>query len=419
MTFVVTGVRARVRQALVALTGAAVAVALVAEGLDTAFAPTTAGVVVSGAVVVLALWVPVERLTRHVVLAVAASCALSVVSTRLAERPEHTPGMTELCALLLIVARVFRRCSIVRATVLAAGAAVAAVLLPLRISAPGYAALNLVEPAVLCGLVLAAVLGLCLRLRDSLRAREREAIRQAQRLEYARDLHDFVAHHVTAIVAQTKAVRFVSEAGRPPEPADLDRMLAGIEHAGAQALASMRAMVSVLRDGAPAPTGPAGRLSELLPGMAADFSAAGPRATVAVDPRLSRRRLPPEITEVVHRVVQESLTNVRKHSHAATGVTIEARIPSGVSDGFEVSVADDGRPGPGRAGRGEAGSAGFGLLGLAERVRAVGGRMTSGCRTDGPGWRVLARLPLDDGPRQDVRPRRPEAPEPAPELREP
>ncbi len=178
-------------------------------------------------------------------------------------RPEHTFGLAETCALLLIVARALRERPSVRAVFLTAGALCAVTVMFLRLPPSEYPVVATVAvPVLWCAVALAAALGLYLRLLDRFRAREHESGLQAQRLAHARELHDFVGHHVTAIIAQTKAVRFATAAGRPPSPEDLDTMLAAIEDAGAQAMGSMRSMVTVLRDpagttaDAPPPTSP-------------------------------------------------------------------------------------------------------------------------------------------------------------------
>ncbi|MET7764066.1 histidine kinase [Streptomyces sp. NPDC005393] len=152
-----------------------------------------------------------------------------------------------------------------------------------------------------------------------------------------------MAHHVTAIVAQTKAARFTAAAGHAQSPEGLDRMLDRIERAGSQALGSMRAMVSNLRaTAAPATTRPTGDLGG-LEDLTQEFSAVGPPATLTLDPRLADRPLPPEITTTVHHMVQESLTNVRKHATGAGRVEVRVGVRPGAPDRLEVAVTDDGR----------------------------------------------------------------------------
>lgn len=222
-------------------------------------------------------------------------------------------------------------------------------VLPLRIDVWDNNLLNLIAVIAVCAVPFMVVVGLCLRLYDTLREREREAIRQGQRLEHARELHDFVAHHVTAIVAQTKAARFTAAAGHTQSPEDLDRMLAQIERAGSQALGSMRAMVSSLRDhttasAATRPTGdPAGLRG--LRDLTEEFSEVGPPAELTLAPELADRPLPPGILTTVHRVVQESLTNVRKHATGVGRVEVRIGVRPDDPERLEVSVVDDGQGG--------------------------------------------------------------------------
>jgi signal transduction histidine kinase len=234
--------------------------------------------------------------------------------------------------------------------------------------------------------------GLYLRALDARRSRALAAARRDERLELARDLHDFVAHHVTGIVVQAQAARFAAQAGAGQKPEDLDTMFGGIEKAGTEALTSLRRMVGLLRDAqhvnAPdgealgdggsttRPVGDLAQLRELVAGFA------HPPATLTLAPGLGA--LPPEVAASAHRVVQEALTNIRKH--AADAETVRVTLGR-VGGGVEVAVRDDGR------GRGRMlPSGGFGLTGLSERVGALGGRLRAGPRPEG-GWEVVAVLP--------------------------
>ncbi|MFI9027789.1 sensor histidine kinase [Streptomyces sp. NPDC053560] len=384
--------RSVLQQALLLLAAAAVLALLVAEGANTGFVPTAVATVLTGALCVAALVVRPARFPLAAAVAVTASAVLTVVTTQLTHRPENTPGMVELCALLLLIARAVRLLPLLRAVVLVPAAACAAGLLLLRMpDTEWHTAGTFVAPFVLLGAALAVVLGLYLRVLDTLRERERLADRQDQRLEYARELHDFVAHHITAIVAQTKAVRFATASGHAPAPAELDTMLGRIEEAGSEAMESMRGIVSVLRTSADAAdTRPGGTLARIRP-LVADFARTGPPAELTLDPRLADRTLPPAVTTAVHGLVRESLTNIRKHGVDVGRVTVDVRLSTDDAGRLEVTVADDGRAA--RPGHRTRGDGGYGLLGLAERIEGAGGHFTAGPGAGG-GWRVVADLPL-------------------------
>ncbi|WP_413811882.1 sensor histidine kinase [Streptomyces sp. OE57] len=396
--------RFRFRHLRQGLVGVALVVLVVLEGLNAPHPPMAAATMVSGVLCLAALAVPERLFARYAIGAAALSCVLTVTEARLSERPPNTPGMVELGALLLLSTRAVRRCPPLRAAGLVATPSLAAVVLPLRIEQWDDHLKELITVIAVCAVPFMVVVGLCLRLYDTLRERERETIRQAQRLEHARELHDFVAHHVTAIVAQAKAARFTAAAGHTQSPEDLDRMLAQIERAGSQALGSMRAMVTSLRDHATAsattrptggPAGPRG-LGGLrdLRALTEEFSEVGPAAEVILAPELADRPLPPGIATTVHRVVQESLTNVRKHATGVGRVEVRIGVRPGDPERLEVSVVDDGQGGASPAAGRPVEESGYGLVGLAERVEEVNGHITSGPR-DGGGWHVRAVLPLD------------------------
>ncbi|MFI0357962.1 sensor histidine kinase [Actinomadura sp. 9N407] len=299
--------------------------------------------------------------------------------------------LIEISALLVLIARVVWITPRARLVPLATLCAGAIVVLPLRSSQMAM----LLSAAPLAVLVAIAVgTGLYLRAIDARRARALSSARRDERLDLARELHDFVAHHVTGIVVQAQAARFIAGTGAAQDPERLDRMLGDIEAAGTEALTSMRRMVGLLRtaqdgqdgQGALAEDGEAGRrpvgdMSQVRE-LVGRFT--HPPATLTLDPGLGT--LPPEVATSVHRVVQEALTNARKHAADATAVHVAVtRLGQG---SLEVSVRDDGR------GRGHhrLPSGGFGLAGLTERVEAIGGRLTAGPRPEG-GWEVVAVVP--------------------------
>lgn len=244
--------------------------------------------------------------------------------------------------------------------------------------------------------VAALAIGLTVRLVAADRQRRETAVRLEQRAEFARDLHDFVAHHVTGIVIQAQGARSI--AGRRPDlvPPALER----IEHAGAEALKSMRAMVGMLRDTAPADGGGDGTRETVtapLVGMAEvrslveEFApVGGARADLRTEGDFED--LPVEVVTTVHRVVMEALTNIRKHARDVTEVGVHL-VRSGPR--VTVTVSDDGRTRAGHQAL-QALGGGFGLTGLEERVGMIGGRVESGPAAAG-GWRVEATLPVSAG----------------------
>ncbi|SNX88433.1 signal transduction histidine kinase [Streptomyces sp. TLI_55] len=388
---------------------AAVCVAVVmlaavgAEGADTGSVPAAVAWILSGALLLAALAVRRDRFVEVAAAGIAASCLVTGFGIWVGARAEATFGLVESAALLLVVVRATRRCRPVRAAALTGAALVALSVIPLRLPTSEWPPLvPFVVPFFWLTTALAVALGLYLRLLDRYRAQQHAVGLQAQRLEYARELHDFVGHHVTAIIAQTKAVRYATAAGMPPSAEELDGMLAAVEEAGAQAMQSMRSMVTVLRTplddgpdraaGAPG-TSPA-ELRTQLRTLTDQFAATGPATTLTLDPRLATGALPPGVATTVHHIVRESLTNIRKHARGAKTVTVDVRLDgdtahpvvlaSVTDDGPDTCPADATSPSPGT---------GYGLTGLAERAALVGGTFQAGT-VAGVGWAVEARIPL-------------------------
>ncbi|MFG1947606.1 sensor histidine kinase [Nonomuraea sp. NPDC048826] len=238
----------------------------------------------------------------------------------------------------------------------------------------------------LAGLVLVVIpvgLGQYVRIRAELRERaQREAADAAVRAErrrIARELHDVVAHHLSVINALVGGAR----ATLPPDQDVAREALHGAEETARQALSEMRQLLDVLRaddgGGADAATGVG---TARLPALVEEAGTAGlpTRLTVLGEPLT----LPTAVDHAVYRIVQEALTNTRKHSVGARATVLLSYEPSAI----EVEVLDDGmaRPSPGPTG--------FGLGGMAERVALCGGRLSTGPREEG-GFRVHARIPLE------------------------
>jgi signal transduction histidine kinase len=221
---------------------------------------------------------------------------------------------------------------------------------------------------------LAVAAGLGLRLLDARNRTMIEAVRRGERLDLARELHDAAAHHMTGVVLQAQAARVVARR----DPAALDGALAGIEAASSDALTSMRQVIGVLRE----PDDGGGRrpghedLDELV-------NRFGPSVRLCLPDGPVDAHWPAEVSGTIYRVVQEALTNVARHAPAAGDVSVTlARDPRSVT----VRVSNDGvqrsvKPG------------GYGLIGMRERVGALGGTLTAGQDRAG-GWSVVATLPI-------------------------
>ncbi|RSM90805.1 two-component sensor histidine kinase [Kibdelosporangium aridum] len=347
------------------------------EGLSVDAVPGAIGIVICGLLPLAALLT--STLSAWVVSGIAVlSIAFTIVCPQLPVPPDNTFGMIELLGLAILVVRVVIQFRPRRSAWLTMLLFAAATVLPLRLDS--YDRIEYMIAVIVAVMGFLVLLGMYVRLYDRRRSVGFELERQTQRLEYARDLHDFVAHHVTAIVAQAKAVRFTTAAGMAPSPKALDEMLAGIEKAGSEALVSMRSMITVLREDS-APVRPHQTLGSAVATAAENF--AGPPVTVSIDSDLAARELPQETLNAAKHVVQESLTNILRHAAEVTRVEVSAADTGG---SLEITVTNDGI-----AASNGLPSGGFGLVGLAERVESVGGHLNAG--STGAGWAVTAVLP--------------------------
>jgi signal transduction histidine kinase len=209
------------------------------------------------------------------------------------------------------------------------------------------------------------------------KAEHDRAVAAEERARIARELHDITAHHISVVTLQAGAARMLVEAGQVPGVA----LLSGIETAGRQAMVEIRQALGVIRsspDGAAPLPG-----VERLPDLVDRLGSAGVEVTVDGSPG----PLPHGLGLTVYRIVQEGLTNVARHSTAATARVSLRRA----QDTLVVMVTDDGPP---RA-VGLAGPGGHGLTGLRERVDGFGGHLHTGPRSDG-GFELRATLPVLD-----------------------
>ena len=234
-------------------------------------------------------------------------------------------------------------------------------------------------PAELFGgigiLAAAAAGGAAFRYRAESRRRALDQIRSQERVGLARELHDMVAHHVSAIAVQAQAARAM--AGQRPEVAL--EALAAIEGEASRTLAEMRAMVRVLRDGAPAEYAPQHGVADLV-----SLARRDPVPVVDVELPDDLDELPLQVDAAVYRLAQEALTNALRHARNASRV--EIRVVEGPGK-LRLRVTDDGQIDPVRPA-----SHGFGLLGMTERVQLLGGTLHAGPAPEG-GWTVDAELP--------------------------
>lgn len=221
--------------------------------------------------------------------------------------------------------------------------------------------------------------------------REREAQSKvavaAERARIARELHDVVAHNVSVMVVQADGAAYVMDAA----PDQARQALETISGTGRQALAEMRRLLGVLRTGDVPESGEyvpqpdVEQIDELVEhvrqaGLAVDFKVEG-----------TPRPLPSGVELTAYRIVQEALTNTRKHGGPDAGASVRLVY---FDDGLGLLVEDDGR---GAAHElyedGGADGAGHGMIGMRERVGMVGGTLDAGPRPGG-GFRISALLPL-------------------------
>lgn len=225
-------------------------------------------------------------------------------------------------------------------------------------------------------LLAAAALGSAARYRSVGRERLVEQAKHQEREALARELHDTVAHHVSAIATQAQAGLVLSRADRDSGAVESLKI---IDREAARALAEMRTMVAVLRDDrARAPRTPRHGLADLDA-----LAASGPHSLPVIVERCGDLAdLMPSVESALYRVAQESVTNALRHARHATRVRI---MVTGNADDVQLSVSDDGAHGT------TSELPGYGLVGMSERVTLLGGTLTAGPGSGG--WSVHVVLP--------------------------
>ncbi|MFE2755247.1 sensor histidine kinase [Actinosynnema sp. NPDC059335] len=212
------------------------------------------------------------------------------------------------------------------------------------------------------------------------RTREETARRRAdeERLHIARELHDSLTHQISVVKLQAEvAVHLARKRGEPVPEA-----LLAIREAGREAARELRATLEALRDDDRTP--PHGL--DQVPALVRRARTTGLDATLTIEGRPGD--VPAAVGRTAYRIVQESLTNIARHAAADTAsVRIDYR-----PDALVIRVDDDGRATPA-----DAPTPGVGLLGMRERVTALGGRLDAAPRREG-GFTVHAELPVDRTP---------------------
>ncbi|MBL8915567.1 MAG: sensor histidine kinase [Archangium sp.] len=227
-------------------------------------------------------------------------------------------------------------------------------------------------------MILPGTIGAIVRFRDEAQVKAIDQARLLEREQLARELHDSVAHHVSAITLQAQAARAVLSV----RPDDAREALAAIEDESKRTLAELRAIVGALRSEEDAALAPARGISD-LPSLARS----GSKPEVRVELVGDLQGLAPAVERAVFRLAQESVTNALKHARNATKIELKV---SGDAGGVRVTARDDGQT------AGLPRNAGFGLIGMAERAALLKGTFEAGPGPEG-GWRVVATIPRDGG----------------------
>ncbi|MEV0973942.1 sensor histidine kinase [Microtetraspora glauca] len=212
------------------------------------------------------------------------------------------------------------------------------------------------------------------------RTREETARRRAdeERLHIARELHDSLTHQISVIKVQAEVAVHVARKRGEQVP----EALLAIQEAGREAMRELRATLEALRDDDTTP--PHGL--DHVPELVERARTSGLDTTLTLEGQ--RCDVPAAVDRTAYRIVQESLTNVARHAAATTAsVRIDYR-----PDALAIRVDDDGKAAPGTAPM-----PGIGLLGMHERVTALGGRLRAEPRDEG-GFTVQAELPVDRTP---------------------
>ena len=224
-------------------------------------------------------------------------------------------------------------------------------------------------------LAIPVLLGVGVRTQATMRSRALATIRVSEREQLARELHDTVAHHVSAMVVQAQAGRVVADS-RPEAAIEALRV---IEQEGSRTLAEMRVLVGALRGDGGASLAPAVSLRDISD--LADANAGHARVVVTMVGELDD--VHPSVAAALYRIAQESITNAQRHATRASAVMVEVRAEDA---DIQLVVRDDGQNVKAIT------DPGFGIVGMSERAALLGGSLFAGPSLDG-GWVVESRIP--------------------------
>ena len=333
---------------------------------DVVWRPVAVGVTVA-----LAFTLPWRRTHPLAVVAAAFGAAIAV---DLAAIATNTPGEANLytTAYLLLLPYALFRWGSGREAVIGSGIALAAYDVGmLKDHAP---LTDWVGGFVI--LLFTVVLGLSMRFWATARLRQLDQVRSRERELLARELHDTVAHHVSAMVIRAQAGRVVAQA----RPGAAIEALEIIEAEGSRTLAEMRTMVGALRGGDDAELAPLGGIADIerlarsvgdLPSVQVSISGVPADVSAPVDAAL-------------YRIAQEAITNVMRHARHASRIVVQV---TGQDGQVRLTVRDDGDEVSAMWALG-----GYGIVGMTERATLLGGSLKAG-PGPGPGWVVEAVLP--------------------------
>jgi signal transduction histidine kinase len=295
-------------------------------------------------------------------------------------------SLTEIVAVAVIAGSLARNADRWSAAELVVAAGVATTAAPFARAVTGLDVKMFAVPgALLWGVGLA--FGLVLRDGDARRVATVADQRRAERMRIARELHDSVTHHVTGIAVRARAAQVV--AARSPSDIDHGQAYEEIQEAAAASLTAMRRLVGMLRadqDTAPTP-------STGIQAVLADVVRSDPRVMIDVTDVAAALQPGPDVSATLHWIMLEAFTNIRRHADDARGIRVSVRLDSTVrSESLVLDIVNDGVT---AQDNGDAASH-YGLIGMRERLAALGGTLHAGLEQEGR-WRVVATVPLAAG----------------------